>query len=59
MAELIIGLIVLVAWAIMQFVVQLPTAWIHLALAAGVVLVVRGIVRAEPGDAPGSPIKRG
>ncbi len=52
MIELIVGVVSLVAWAALQFVVQPSTPLIHVLLAAGVVLLVRGIVLSNPG-APG------
>lgn len=44
MIELIAGLLAIVAWAGLQFVVQASSGYLHLLLAAGVVLIVRGIV---------------
>ena len=41
------GLALLVLWAIVAFVVAWPSGWAHLPLAAGVVLVARGIVEAD------------
>jgi hypothetical protein len=52
MFELLSGLAVLVAWGVLQFVVQPVTGWIHVALIAGVVLVIRGIAQRDPGTAP-------
>jgi hypothetical protein len=43
MIEMVIGIVLLVAWGVLQFIVQPATGVIHVALAAGVVLVVRGI----------------
>lgn len=43
MIEMVIGIVLLAAWGVLQFVVQPATGLIHIALAAGVVLVVRGI----------------
>ncbi len=47
MIELAAGFILLAAWGVLQFVVQPATGMIHVALAAGVILVVRGIARRE------------
>jgi hypothetical protein len=44
MLELLGGLALLAFWIVLQFVVQSTTGWIHVALAAGVILVIRGIV---------------
>jgi hypothetical protein len=49
MFELLSGLAMLVVWGILQFVVQPVSGWIHVALIAGVVLVIRGIVGRHPG----------
>ncbi len=43
MRELVVGLLLLVGWAVLQFSVQPATGWIHLLLIAGVGLVIRGI----------------
>ncbi|MGH7594346.1 MAG: hypothetical protein ACRELE_10925 [Gemmatimonadales bacterium] len=43
MLEFIAGLALLALWGVLQFVVQPATGWIHVALAAGVILVIRGI----------------
>ena len=47
MTEIIAGFVLLVAWGVLQFVVQPATGWIHVALAAGVVLIVRGIAKRD------------
>ena len=44
MRELVVGLLLLVAWGVLQFAVQPSTGWFHLLLIAGVGLVIRGIV---------------
>jgi hypothetical protein len=49
MFDLLAGLVLLVAWAVLQFVVQPASGWIHVFLTAGVILVIRGIVRLSPG----------
>jgi len=43
MLEFIAGVVLLIVWVVLQFVVQPATGWIHVALAAGVILVIRGI----------------
>ncbi len=43
MIEMVFGIVLLAAWGVLQFVVQPATGLIHIALAAGVVLIVRGI----------------
>jgi len=53
MIEFISGIALLVLWAILQFVVQPATGFIHIALAAGVILVIRGIAVSKWGT-PGS-----
>jgi hypothetical protein len=52
--DLVAGLLLVVIWGILQFVVQPTTGLIHIALAAGVIGIIRGIVRLSPG----APIKR-
>lgn len=49
MIELIAGLLLVLAWAWLQFGVQPATGLIHLLLAAGVLSIIRGIVRLSPG----------
>lgn len=49
MFELLSGLALLIVWGVLQFVIQPVTGWIHVALIAGVVLVIRGIVQRDPG----------
>ena len=44
MRELLVGLFLIVSWIGLQYLVQPPTGWIHVALIAGVVLVIRSIV---------------
>jgi len=44
MVELLAGLLSLIAWGVLQFVVQPATGLIHIALVAGVILVIRGVV---------------
>lgn len=53
MFELLSGLAVLVAWGVLQFVVQPVTGWIHVALIAGVVLVIRGVAMRAPAGSGG------
>jgi hypothetical protein len=52
--DLAAGLLLVVVWGYLQFVVQPTTGLIHLALAAGVLGIIRGIVRLSPG----TPVKR-
>ncbi len=49
MFDLVAGLALLAVWAVLQFAVQPATGWIHVFLSAGVVLIIRGIVRLSPG----------
>jgi ABC-type amino acid transport system permease subunit len=53
MVEFVSGILLLVLWVILQFVVQPATGFIHIALAAGVILVIRGIAVSKWGT-PGS-----
>jgi hypothetical protein len=53
MIEFVSGILLLVLWVILQFVVQPATGFIHIALAAGVILVIRGIAVSKWGT-PGS-----
>lgn len=43
MSELLIGALLLAAWLVLQFGTTIASGWIHLALIAGVILVIRGI----------------
>lgn len=41
------GFGLLVLWVVLALVIALPTGWVHLPLAAGAVLIARGIVLAD------------
>ena len=41
---LVAAVLCLAAWAIMVYAMAIPSGWIHLPLAAGCVLLARGIV---------------
>ena len=43
MRDLLIGLTLLAAWIVLQFVIQSTSGFIHILLGAGVVMVIRGI----------------
>jgi hypothetical protein len=43
MREFILGVALIVIWLVLQFIVQSTSGFIHIALAAGVVLIIRGI----------------
>jgi hypothetical protein len=43
MREFILGIALLLTWIVLQFVVRSTSGFIHIALAAGVILVIRGI----------------
>lgn len=49
MAELAIGVVLVGVWIVLQFIVQSPSGLIHIALAVGVVLIIRGIARSRLG----------
>ena len=49
MSNMIVGAILLAAWGVLQFGVQSTSGWIHLLLAAGVVLIIRGIALSRIG----------
>lgn len=49
MFDLVAGLLLLVVWGILQFAVQPATGLIHILLGAGVIAIIRGIVRTSPG----------
>jgi hypothetical protein len=42
--SLVLGLLFLVAWIALVFVLHLPTGWPHLLLAAGLILLIRRVV---------------
>ena len=44
----------LMLWIVLAFVLSLPTGWVHILLAAGIVLLAVGIVNADTprGQAP-------
>ena len=44
MRDLILGGILIASWIVLQFVVQSTSGFIHVALGAGVILIIRGIV---------------
>lgn len=41
---LVAAVAALVAWVVLAFVVRVPAGWVHLFLAAGVLLLVRRVV---------------
>ena len=43
MRDFMLGLALIAIWIVLQFVVQSTSGMIHIALAAGVILVIRGI----------------
>ncbi len=43
----LLALISLILWAVLAFAMAIPSGWVHLPLAAGVVLLAIGIVEAE------------
>ncbi len=45
--EGVAGVLLLILWAAIQFGIAPPTGWIHVLLAAGVVLLIRGIARSD------------
>ncbi len=51
MPDLLIGVVLLVTWFALQFILQPATGWIHVVLIAAVALIIRGIVRRGPGEA--------
>jgi hypothetical protein len=46
--SLALGLVALVAWLVLGFLIPLGAGWIHLLLAAGVMLLVRAVVMRAP-----------
>lgn len=51
MRELLIGILLFIAWGVLQFIIQPATGWIHVVLIAAVALIIRGIVRRGAGEA--------
>jgi uncharacterized membrane protein len=49
--SLLLAVPALIAWAVLTFVVGAPTGWVHVLLAAGVLLLVRWLALRT--DAPG------
>jgi len=45
--SLVGGLALLILWLVLAFVMAIPNGWVHLPLAAGTVLIARGIVEAD------------
>lgn len=43
MLEFILGLALILIWIVLQFIVQSTSGVIHIALGAGVILIIRGI----------------
>ena len=50
MRDFILGLVLIGAWIVLQFVVKSTSGSIHIALAAGVILVIRGIALSKWGN---------
>lgn len=51
---LLAGLALVLLWVGLAFVAAWPSGWVHLPLAAGVVLIAVGIVRSDPDSDSGS-----
>ena len=49
MRDFILGLVLLGTWIVLQFVVHATSGFIHIALASGVILVIRGIALSKWG----------
>lgn len=47
MAAAIAAVICLAVWVILAFVTAIPSGWVHIPLAAGVILIVVAIVRSD------------
>jgi uncharacterized membrane protein len=43
----LLAVVCLAAWIVLAFVLALPSGWVHVPLAAGVLLIVRAIVAAD------------
>jgi hypothetical protein len=54
MREFILGVALIIVWIVLQFVVQSTSGFIHIALAAGVILIIRGIAVSKWGT-PDTP----
>lgn len=51
--SLVLGVALMIAWIVLGLVVPLGAGWVHLLLAAGVMLLIRGVVLGRPrGAAP-------
>jgi hypothetical protein len=50
--ELLIGIALLAGWGVLQFGAATASGWIHLALIAGVILVIRGIAKRDDARPP-------
>lgn len=50
MRDLILGVLLILAWLVLQFGTAAPTGWIHLLLIAGVGLIIRGIILSSRGE---------
>ena len=55
MISILFGVGLLLCWGVLQFVVQPATGYIHLILAAGVIVIIRGIVLASGRSSAPSP----
>ena len=53
MRDFVLGLVCIAIWIVLQFVVQSTSGFIHVALAAGVILIIRGIVLSRWGTPTG------
>ena len=53
MRAVLAGLALLVVWIVLAFVVVWPSGWAHVPLAAGVILIAAGIVKADERRARG------
>ena len=54
------GLAFVALWVVLAFVLAIPSGWVHLPLAVGVVLIATSIIVTEPADrAPAPPTSGG
>jgi hypothetical protein len=49
---ILLAAILLILWAVLGLIIPVGAGWVHLLLAAGVMLLIRGVVTLPPGAEP-------
>lgn len=53
------GALLVIVWIVLAFVIAVPAGWVHLFLAAGTVMIARGIILSPAADTVEKEADRG